>query len=80
MTASAEAVIHIMDYLEAEAMTAVTAIEAMTAIDVITREAMLTGTEDMTTGQKTDDQQIPVIQTMSVVVQAILEYVNLTLY
>ena len=55
MTASAEAVIHIMDYLEAEAMTAVTAIEAMTTIDVITGEAMLTGTEDMTTGQKTDD-------------------------
>jgi hypothetical protein len=36
----------------------------------------LTGTEDMTTGQKTDDQQIPVIQTMSVVVQAILEIFN----
>ena len=79
MTASAMAAIH-MGHLEAEAMTAVTAIEAMTTIDVITGEAMLTGTEDMTTGQKTDDQQIPVIQTMSVVVQAILEYVNLTLY
>ena len=80
MTASAMAAIH-MGHLEAEAMTAVTAIEAVAAMTAMTAEAMVTASVDMTAMIiMTADHQIAVIQTMFVVIPAILKYVNLTLY